>query len=68
MHEKKHILLYFMLNSEASNFEIRGDIFHFEKLSEKTFLRIGFQKTCHIFRFQGINFYMFQVMFSILFV
>ena len=43
-----------MWNFEASNFEIRGDIFHFGRLSDEKFLRIGFHKTCHIFRFHGI--------------
>ena len=48
-------MLYFIWNFEASNFEIRGDIFQFGRLSDKIFLRIGFHQTCYYyFRFQGI--------------
>ena len=42
---EKHILLYFMWNFEGSSLEIRVDIFHFGRLSDKKFLRIGFLKT-----------------------
>ena len=60
MNKKKHILLYFMWNFEASNFEIRQDIFHFgrlliyQALADKKYLSIGFHQTSHFFRFQGI--------------
>ena len=45
-----------MWNFEASNFEIRGDIFHFGRLSDNEFLGIGFHMTCRtlFFRFPGI--------------
>ena len=50
---KKHILLYFMWNFEASNFEIRADIFHIGRPQDKKIISIGFHMTCHFFRFQG---------------
>ena len=55
---EKRILLYYMWNFEASNFEIRGDIFHFGRLSDKKFLRIGFgfHMTFHFFRYSKLCF------------